>query len=485
MSSGSLLSVARSALFAQQTTMATIAQNIANAQTPGYSRQEAVLQATTPVRFSYGNIGTGVAVSTVIRKRDVLLDDTYRNANGQASGADTKSTLLGQLQGVFGEPSTSGLSNALSQFFGAWSDLATSPNNDAAKAVVQQQGKQVAGLFNQFDSQITQQRTSTIEQATNTVTTINNDAAQVADLNGQIVTAESNGNTANDLRDQRDLKLDELSKLGGVRVLNQADGTVSVIIGNSTLVDGITARPLALQLAPQVPPPAVTPSDVPIKITLGSSPDALTPLGGQLQSLVDYVNTDIPNTRSRLDAMASQLTSTVNAAHSQGFVFNGSTIPGTAAGNFFDAGSVANPVRAGTIKLDAAIDANPANIASSRDINAPSDNANASALSALRTSATDVSYTPPGGGTTETGSFDSFFRTTVTSLGIDVKSATDNATVYKALSDQADTRRQSVSGVNTDEELAHMMQVQQAYTAASKLIKTADDMMQTLLAIVP
>jgi flagellar hook-associated protein 1 FlgK len=84
----------------------------------------------------------------------------------------------------------------------------------------------------------------------------------------------------------------------------------------------------------------------------------------------------------------------------------------------------------------------------------------------------------------ETGSFDSFFRDTMTKLGISVKTETDNATIGRTLTDQADQRRLSVSGVNTDEELSHMMQVQQAYQAASKLIKTADDMLQTLLQII-
>jgi flagellar hook-associated protein 1 FlgK len=140
-------------------------------------------------------------------------------------------------------------------------------------------------------------------------------------------------------------------------------------------------------------------------------------------------------------------------------------------------------VRASTLTLDATIATDASQIAASGDINAPTDNTAALALSALRTTGGTVSYTTPGG-VIETGSFLGFFRSTVTSLGINVKAAVDDATVYRTLSDQADARRQSVSGVSTDEELVNMMRVQQSYTAATKLIKTADEMLQTLLSLI-
>ena len=484
MSNSGLLSIARSALLSQQTSLQVIAQNIANAQTPGYSRQEAVLQATPPVRFSYGSIGTGVSVATIVRRRDILLDDSFRSANALASGSEKRRDLVGQLESVFDEPSDSGLSNALDQFWGGWSDLATSPNSGAAKAVLQQRGRQVAGLFNQFDSQLTQSRSSTLDRLSTTIANINQTALQISDLNGRIVTSEADGNTANDLRDERDLKVDALSKLAGVRVINNVNGSVSVIIGNSTLVDGITARPLAAQLVPPVPLPAVTPSDIPLKVTLGNSQDSLAPLGGELKALLDFVNNDVPDARSRLDALAAQLVSGVNAEHVQGFVFNGAAIPGSAAGNFFDAGTVANPVRASTIKLDAVIDANATKISASRDVNAPTDNTNAIAISAMRTTAGTVSFLATPTSPPETGSFDGFYRNMVTVIGVSMNGASDNASIYRSLTDQAESRRQSVSGVSTDEELTNMMRVQQAYTAASKLIKVADEMLQTLLQLV-
>jgi flagellar hook-associated protein 1 FlgK len=476
------MGIARSALLTHQASLQVISQNIANAETPGYSRQEAVLSATTPVRMSYGMIGTGVQINSVARTRDALLDENFRTASGQAGEASTRRDALGAVQEMFGEPSDAGMSNALDQFWNSWSDLASSPSSQAARAVVQQRGQQVGELFNSYDTGLSQQRNFTMDRLTSTVNSINDVAQQLADLNGRITSNEVGAGQASDLRDQRDMMMDKLAQMAGTRGVIQADGTVSVVIGNSTLVDGGTARPLKLQLDLPNPAPAVPPADVPVKVLLGNSIDRLTPLGGQLKAMVDTINTGIPSVRSRLDALASSLATSVNTAHKQGFVFNGTTLPGTAAGDFFDPGSVATPVSAATLKLSTAVAGDINQIAVSKDPNAPTDNQVGLAMSALRSDITTVSYN--SGGTTETGSFLGFFRSTVTRLGLQVQTATDDATVGTTLSEQADSRRQSVSGVNSDEELIQMLRVQQAYTAATKLIKTADEMLQTVLSLI-
>jgi flagellar hook-associated protein 1 FlgK len=482
MSSG-LLSIARSALTTHQTALQTIAHNIANAETPGYSRQEASLEANTPVRLPYGSAGTGVSVTTIIRKRDILLDDGFRASNASLGTAEARRDGLGSLEGIFGEPTEAGMSATLDQFWGSWGDLATSPNSGAARAVVQQRGAQVAGLFNTYDAALTEQRTATVERLSATIETINGLADQVAQLNGRIVSAETDGHTANDLRDRRDMALDSLSRIAGTRVFTQHDGSAMVVIGNSKLVDGSSSTRLHVEYVSPVPPPAVTPSDLPLRIRLGNSRDTLAPLGGALRAVMEFANTDIPALRSRLDTMASSLVTAVNAAHGAGYTFSGNSIPGTAAGEFFDAGSAANPVRGGTMRLSSAVAADPGNVASSGSASAPTDNMTARAIADLRTTAGTVSYTGPNG-VSESGSFLGFFRSTVTGLGTQVRRADDDTAIYGMLAEQADVRRQAVSGVSTDEELVQMLRVQQSYTAATKMIKVADEMLQTLLSLI-
>jgi len=482
MSSG-LFSIARTALLTHQTALQTISQNVANAETPGYSRQEAVLSANTPVRMPYGTVGTGVNVTTIIRKRDILLDDSYRSANTLSGDAGMRRDLLRQLEAVFGEPSEAGMANALDQFWNSWSDLSAQPSSLAARAVVQQRGRQLGQLFNDYDTQLSTIRASSLDRLDSTISRINALASQVAELNVRIVGSETNGNTANDLRDQRDLKLDELSKIAGTRAIPQASGAVSVTIGNSMLVEGETATPLSAQREVPNPAPATPLADVPVRIRLGNSADRLAPLAGELSALVTVLNTEIPGARNRLDAMASQLVSAVNTAHTGGFVFSGSTIPGQAAGNFFDPGTVAAPVTAASIRLHSSVAGDPSRIAASGNANGPTDNSVAQELSLLRSTDNTVTWTTPTGGT-ETGTFVGFYRGLVTRLGIQTASATDDAAVFDNLTDQANLRRQEVSGVNTDEELVNMLRVQQSYQAATKMIRAAEEMLDTLINLI-
>ena len=482
MTSG-LFSIARTALLAHQTSLQVVSHNVANAETPGYSRQRPMLSANTPVRMPYGNIGTGVSFDGIERQRDVLLDQSFRSAASLLGESTTRRDLLSQVEGIFGEPADAGMSASLDQFWSSFSDLSASPGSLSAKAVVQQRGKQVAQLFNDYDTQLTQTRNQSMSRLGATVDQVNQFAGQVAELNGRIVTAEAGGTVASDLRDQRDMLIDNLSRMVGARTELQRNGSVSVMVANSTLVDGTSARPLRLELDPPVPPPAVTPSDVPVRLRLGNSVDRLAPLAGEIKGLVDVINKDVPALRGRLNALASAIVTSVNTAHAGGFVFSGAVIPGTAAGNFFDAGTPGDPVRAGNMTLFAAIASDAANIASSGDVNAPLDNSIALALSALRNNTAAINYTGPNG-ETETAGFSQFFRTTITRLGLDVRGTTDDASVRGILVDQADQRRQSVSGVSTDEELIQLMRVQQSYVAATKLIKTADEMLQTILSLV-
>jgi len=482
MASG-LFGIARTALLTHQTSLQVVSQNVANAETPGYSRQRPMLSASTPLRMPTGNIGTGVRFEGVERQRDILLDRSFRSASSLLGESNYRRDALSQVEEMFGEPSDAGMAAKLDQFWSAFSELSATPGSLSAKAVVQQRGQQLAQLFNDYDTGLTQARESATSRISTTVSQINQLAEQVAELNGRITTAEAGGSVASDLRDRRDLLLDDLSRMAGTRVEPQRDGSVTVMLANSTLVDGTSARALRVQLDPPTPPPAITPADIPVKLLLGNSVDRLAPLGGELKAMADVINTDVPQLRGRLDALASALAGAVNTAHSSGFVFSGAAIPGAAAGNFFDPGTVGDPVRAGTLRLFSAIAADPANIATSGDANAPLDNSVSTALSALRNNTTAVSFTGPNG-ESETAGLNTFFRSTVTRLGLAVRSAEDDAIVRTTLADQADTRRQSVSGVSTDEELIMLMRVQQSYVAATKLIKTADEMLQTILTLV-
>jgi flagellar hook-associated protein 1 len=469
----SVLSVARSAMNAQQVIIQTTGHNIANVETDGYSRQRVELTPSPEQHWTYGSVGTGVSITDITRARDSLLDDSYRNEASGASASQLRHDLLSSVEGILGEPSDTGLASAMDAFWSSWSDLATNPTSQAARSVVQQRGANVAAVLNSFDARLTDLRQQTSLNLDNTVAKINTLVDHIADLNGRIVSSEVDGTQAPDLRDQRDQALDELAKLGAVRVIPATDGSSQVLLGSTVVVDGSSAKHLDTM--------ATASGQIAIRLEGGSEP--MLPVGGSTQAMVDFLNRDIPDTQGRLDAIAKALVTQVNAIHAAGEVYPPGGNP-TAAGNFFDATNVT----ARDIKLDALVANDAANIAaaaatpSGNNVAGPGNNEAALQLAALRTAANQVTYVNAAG-QTETDSFGNFYRDATSRVGSQVSNAAADAQVHDTLATQADTRRKSVSGVNVDEELTTLMRAQQAYAAAAKVVSVAAEMMKTLVEI--
>ncbi len=512
MSIGSVLSVARTALNSHQVAIETAGHNVANAQTEGYSRQRVEYAANFPQQWSYGSVGTGVVVADVRRARDALLDVTVRRESGGEAAASARRELLGAVEEVFGEPSETGLANAMDAFWSSWSDLATNPTSRAAKSVVLQRGGAAADTLNSFDARLGELRTQTTQRLDDSLTAVNGLAARVARLNGQIVGTEVGGvRHANDLRDQRDKAVDELARYGDVQALERPDGSVQVLFGTHTIVDGIHSKSVA-RVADPLGRVALAMSDAPGR--------PLQPTGGSTQAMADFLNGDLRGAQDQLDALANALARTVNEVHGRGrdaggpapafFVDRGSNTfdPGASA---FRTPLAAGAVTARTIGVNAALRDDPARVATSSDAARPTDNDVALALAGLRTGATATvggAATPavfrlpnrqappvvvPGpGGWTEPPPLDDtaptrladFYRSTVSGLAVRVQDAEATAEVRSTLATQARGRRDSVTGVNVDEELTSLMRAQQAYAAAAKVVNAADEMMRTLVEMI-
>ena len=451
----SLTNIAQSALMAQEAAIQVTGQNIANAQTPGYSRQSIALQSSTPERTPTGTLGTGVTVAGVTRNRNILLDQQYRTQSAPSSAFQQRSTLLGQIQSVFGEPSSTGLANTMDTFFNSWSELASNPADPSAKSVVQQAGAQLASTLNSYATQLSNIAASNRTAIGDSVTQINTLTSQVATINLQSVSASSSGASPNDLLDQRDQLLDKLSQLVPITVSTNKDGSDQVNIGGIQIINGTAVKQLSGG------------GGIPMTISTNNG-DALPGLGGSLGAMLTAANSDIPAAQNGLDTLASSIITDVNAAHSAGW-----SPPAGTGVNFFDA-TPAN-MNAHNIQLSATVAANANTIATGSAANAPGDNSTALAIAGLQ----DFSPSAPG------NSLSGAYNALVTSVATAKNSADSSSTVFQTLQQQADAQRQSVSGVNTDEELTEMIQHQQSYVAASRLVQTIQAMSQALLSIAP
>lgn len=465
---GSILGIARSAMQASQVALQTTSQNIANAGVEGYTVQSVRFAAQVPQSFPYGNLGTGIVVQGITQARDRLLDTQFRTATGGAANASRTSDTLSRVEQVLGEPSTTGLANSLDAFWNSWSDLATDPTSLSARGVVRQRGTEVAGLFNSYARQLDSVASDARAVLASDVGKINDLSRQIAEMAPAIVAVEAGGQSANDLRDSRNRMLDQVASLVDTQVIERKDGSVGVYLGGRMLVDGTSYHQLTAS------------GGQPVTVTFAGETDPLQNIGGSIGASMSAINQTIPGVMKDLDTLAGTLVSETNAVHSTGTVFTGAGSPPAAvvAGDFFTQSAPADQTARGMSVAKLVID-NVANVAAAGlAATGPGNNSVASQLAALRDK--PLSLTAAAGGTI-TGTLGAFYRYTVSSVALASSQSSNQATVQDTLASQADTRRQSVSGVSTDEELVNMIKQQQAYQAAAKLIGVVDQMAQTLI----
>ncbi len=470
---GSILGTARMAIYAHQTAMQVTSHNIANAETPGYARQRAELVASFPQRMPYGVVGTGVHLGDVTQIRDPLLDASFRRESSNAAGFGLRRDLLGQLEGIFAEPGEKGFATTLDQFWNSWSDLANNPTSSTAREVVKQRGAQVALSLNGFAARLDELTADTSARLGASIGELNSLSSTVAELNAQIVSAEVGGRTAGDLRDQRNVAIDRIAQLAPVQVVPRANGSVSLALNGQNIVDGDAAKALTSLNGPPN-----------VRLAFAGSTQPLQDVGGQLGGMLQVLNEDVPAATARLDELAAGIVAEVNARHETGWSPAADPVvpPAVAPADWegsgvgFFATDTPDATTARGMRLSADVAGSRDYIAAGRVYGGGGDNALALELSQLRDLAVDVGPARLALGT--------HFRETVTGIGRDVQAADSSATVYETLAAQTEIRRQSVSGVSTDEELIALMRHQQAYVAATRIVSAVDEMTQALLGMV-
>ena len=230
------MSVALQSLLAQQGALEVVANNIANANTPGYSREVPILEESPPILSGNTMVGTGVTLQSVQSVRDNILDLRIDQETSQQSSLNSYVNSMNQVQALFNETQGTGLQTDLSNFFNSFQSLATDPTSSSLRQAVIIAGQDLAGAFSQ-----TSQNLATIQQGLDqsvvqTVQQVNQLTAQVANLNQQIQEVSNSGDNPGSLEDQRDQDLTNLSNLIDTAVIYTNNGTVSVTTTNGTLL---------------------------------------------------------------------------------------------------------------------------------------------------------------------------------------------------------------------------------------------------------
>jgi flagellar hook-associated protein 1 FlgK len=476
MSLSGTLQVAKTGLGTTSLGIRTASHNIANVNTPGYSRQRQVVATEFPVASSGGFLGTGVRQVTVQRAEDPFIQQQLLQHGGQLGATGAQADALQLIEQIIGSGGTNGLGATLNAFYDAWSDLASAstPGAPLERAAVRATGEALVDQFRSLDAQLRDQMRAVDQRIQGLLPRVNDLMQQIETLNGEITAMEVT-DPANDLRDQREGLLRELGGFLDIDVRDGERGRVEVSLRNGVpLVSGGNASTLFAAPDPTNP---IDPRFVRVYAQNGLSSADVTPLigAGEIGGLIAARDVTIAGALRALDEIAFNASATINAVHATGMGANG------AVGDFFaQPAQVADAAR--DIDLAASILASTDAIAAG-PTGAAADNRTALALAGLRTARAAVYQLGDTLGT-PTGPVRSVldqFSAVITDIGSQARSATANRAQLEGVMETLQNRRDEIAGVSLDEEVTRLVELQAAFQANSRVISMVSDLLGELV----
>lgn len=413
--------------------MDTTSHNIANANTPGHTRQRVDLATRYAYLSPEGPVGTGVSVEDISRARDAFLDDRVRGDVARRGELDVRADLLARAEEVLGEPGQ-GLTSELSEVWAAFEELALRPDDGAARRQVLSSLESLSSRARTVSGQLQTLGEDAELRLSQSVSEANVLFARVAELNRSIQDASAGGGSPNDLLDTRDRVLDDLSELVGARATTEDDGSARVSVAGMTVVSGSEVRELSVDGTD-----VVHPSGLALRA------------GGEVAGQQRFLAEDLPELRDRLDAFVGDFVTQLNDQHADGH-----DLDGLAGGTLLQATSSADlRVRV----------TDPARVAAASQPDQPHNGENADALAQLRT----------------TTGLDDALRSLVTEHAAAVQAAGRAADGQRQLTSASTSVRESMHGVSLDEEMVNMLSHQRALEASSRMMTAADQALDTLI----
>jgi flagellar hook-associated protein 1 FlgK len=446
------LAIALSGLTAEQGALEATSNNVANVNTPGYSREVPVLAASDPIIVNPLTLGSGVNLRTIESVRDSILESQIQQETQTQGQLSSLVSALSQTQTSF-TTSSGDIGTAISNFFDSINQLSTSPADLSLRQAVLTAAGNVATAFNVAANNLTAQRTSLDQSVQQTVGQIDQLTGQIAQLNGQISSVEDAGENAGTFVDQRTQLIDQLSSLVDVSVI-PSDNTLTLTTANGT---ALVAGQQSFQLTTQPDPSGVQ------HIFSQGSDITSTIVSGQLGGLLEARDQQIPGVQSQLDTLAAGLANSVNGVQTSGYDLNGNLSTGN---NLFNPPPASGAGAAASLSVAIT---DPALIAASSDGTSGS-NGNAEAMYALCNQGVIDGQSPTD---------------YYSGIVFDVGNAEANASAAQSASSlvmqQLNDQRSAVSGVSLDEEAANMMRYQQAYAASAEVITSINTMMEDVI----
>ncbi|NBW69913.1 MAG: flagellar hook-associated protein FlgK [Bacteroidetes bacterium] len=448
-----LVEISKSGIKLAQKGLSTTAQNITNAQSAGYTRKRLV---SVPEQFSSGSgfSGLGVKAADFDYLRDMRTESMIQSKHHQKSYLEQKSLVFSRLETSFVSDTGGDLDARMQNFLQSFASLAGSPSSQTKKAEVVREAQQLIGSIQQLDGAISQQKEMVQEQALEAVGQVNRLMHDIHSLNEPIKQAMQRNQTAFDLMDQQLLKIKELSSYLEVDVTRQENGQVSMHMGGIELMGEFGVNALRTHS---------NPDGSGLELRFQRSGQLLSVQQGKLGALLELNNEDLFELQEDLDAFVSNIVARVNHEHEQGI-----STSDTQSRSFF----AVDGLSAKSIALNSELVANPELIA----VTDPLVNSLNGAIAQNIANITEAKLMD-GKGPIE------FSIDFISRPGSEVARVNDELALRTTELELLDAQQQQISGVNIDEELSNMIQYQQAYQGAAKVLESAQIMYQTLLSI--
>ncbi len=433
--------------------------NVANTNTPGYTRQEAVLATAspyTPLAFNRPgdtglHLGQGTQVSAIRRFSYEFYDGRLRTEMAAQKNWGERRDVLQHVEALLPSLEGVGISDRLSEFWASWQALSANPSDIGVRTALLENAQSLTGQLNTRYTAIYKLRLDQDARVNDLVTLVNITTTRLAELNKQIPAAIGADFQPNDLLDERDRLVDQLAELTGVGYHFQSNGSALLSLGGHTLVAADQAQTIS------------TTSVGGFLQLRWPDNSAVTLTSGQIAGAITARDTDIPARLTALDSLATTLIAQVNTIHSASFGLPTGNVTGQ---NFFT-GTVAS-----NITVNSTLVADPTQIAAAAAINSPGDGSKALQIAQLQTALLMSS---------STRTIDAFWADSMSALGSDTARAQNEAQVYGLLTDQLTQQKESVTGVSLDEEAARLIESQAAYQAAARVLTAFDQMFDTVI----
>lgn len=457
-----MMDTGKRSLMNSQTSLQTVGHNIANKSTEGYSRQRVELLSNVPIGEGGLQIGMGARAGVVTRVNNPWLEKQIQKEGMSMGFEDSRADAMGRVEQIYNEQNNKGLNQYVTDFFNGFRELSNNPESLASRTMVRESATGMVKDFARVTTQLHGVQQDLDGQIKTTVSEINQITKELASLNEKIQAVEVQKVPANDERDRRDLLLKKLGEKIDITWAEGKDSLVTVTAGRTAiLVSGTSSSELRAQETDTNDRMEVffvgtsTPANITNQIT-----------GGRIGGALDVRDHVIEDLLGHVDKLAYTLATEVNKAHIEGFDKTGKS------GVLFFEQPDSEKGAASSMALNKTIFNDVSRIAAAAQPDAPGDNTVANVISALQ-----YRQVMDGG----TSTMDDYYNTQVGQVGAMAQRAMKAQESQKNVISQLTNIRESVSGVSLDEETTKMIEFQKTYDASARLIKTADEMFDTVL----